>query len=348
MRYVRLGESCGLRVSVVALGTWHLPRLPERDEAGAYRVDYEEFKRVLKRAYDEGLTFIDTANRYHGGISPVPLTHVGNAERLLGRAVRELGLDREELVIATKVGNRMSPGPNGAGLSRKHIMWQIRESLRRLQVDYVDIYYAHLFDPDTPKLETLTTFNDLVRQGLVRYVGMSNVPAHHLVEYAMLAAEWRLEPISVLQYRYNMLDRSIEGDIIPVAKRFGMGLTAYSPLAQGLLAGRYIDFEARKWVVPPLSRATYQDLSSFFTRENLEMLLRLAEFARERGITMAQLAIAWVISMGERVWGIPIVPIVGVSSLSQLEEAIGAAEVRLSHDDLRALDEIVRGPGRAA
>ena len=338
-----MAENCGLKVSVVSLGTWHLPRLPERDEAGAYKIDYEEFKRVLKKAYDEGLTFIDTANRYHGGITPVPLTHVGNAERLLGRAIRELGLDREELVVATKVAGRMSPGPNGAGLSRKHIMWQIRESLKRLQMEYVDVYYAHVFDPDTPKLETLTTFNDLVRQGLVRYLGMSNIPAHHLVEYVMLAREWRLEPIVVLQYRYNLLDRSIERDIIPIAKRFGMGVAAYSPLAQGLLTGKYVDFEAKKWVVPPLSRGTYQDFSRFFTRENLELMMRLNELAREKGITMAQLATAWVINMGERVWGVPIVPIVGVSRLRHLEEAIEAADVKLSHDDLKALDELVSG-----
>ncbi|RLF06243.1 MAG: aldo/keto reductase [Thermoprotei archaeon] len=343
MRHVKLAENCGLKVSVVSLGTWHLPRLPERDEAGAYKIDYEEFKRVLKKAYDEGLTFIDTANRYHGGITPVPLTHVGNAERLLGRAIRELGLDREELVVATKVAGRMSPGPNGAGLSRKHIMWQIRESLKRLQMEYVDVYYAHVFDPDTPKLETLTTFNDLVRQGLVRYLGMSNIPAHHLVEYVMLAREWRLEPIVVLQYRYNLLDRSIERDIIPIAKRFGMGVAAYSPLAQGLLTGKYVDFEAKKWVVPPLSRGTYQDFSRFFTRENLELMMRLNELAREKGITMAQLATAWVINMGERVWGVPIVPIVGVSRLRHLEEAIEAADVKLSHDDLKALDELVSG-----
>lgn len=343
MRFVKLGENCGLKVSIVSLGTWHLPRLPERDEAGAYRVDYEEFKRVLKRAYDEGLIFIDTANRYHGGITPVPLTHVGNAERLLGRAIKELSFDREELVIATKVAGRMSPGPNGAGLSRKHVTWQIGESLRRLQMDYVDVYYAHTFDPDTPKLETLTTFNDLVRQGMVRYLGMSNIPAHHLVEYVVLAREWRLEPIVVLQYRYNLLDRRIEGDIIPIAKRFGMGVAAYSPLAQGLLAGKYVDFEAKRWVIPPLSRGAYQDFSQFFTRENLELMLRLNEFAGERGITMAQLATAWVINVGDKVWGVPIIPIVGVSKLRHLEEAIEAAEVKLSRDDMKALDELVKG-----
>ncbi|MEM2217916.1 MAG: aldo/keto reductase, partial [Thermofilaceae archaeon] len=265
MKYIRLGENCGLRFSLLALGTWHLPRLLEKDEAGAYKIDYEGFKGILRRAYEEGLTFIDTANRYHGGISPVPLTHVGYAERLLGTAIKELNLNREEMVIATKVGVRMSPGPNGEGLSRKHIMWQISESLKRLQMDYIDIYYAHMFDPETPKLETLTTFNDLVRQGLIRYIGMSNIPAHQLVEYIMLSRMNKLEPVTVLQYRYNLLDRSVENDIIPVAKHFGAGLTAYSPLGEGLLTGKYVDFGSKKWVLPSGSRAEYRNLSYMFT-----------------------------------------------------------------------------------
>lgn len=344
MKYVKLGESCGLRVSSLSLGTWHLPRLSEKDEAGAYKIDYEEFKKVLRRAYEEGLTFVDTANRYHGGVSPVPLTHVGNAEKLLGSAIRELKLDREEMVIATKVGVRMSPGPNGEGLSRKHIMWQISESLKRLQMDYVDIYYAHTFDPETPKLETLTTFNDLVRRGLVRYIGMSNIPAHHLVEYIMLAIANKLEPVAVLQYRYNLLDRGVENDVIPVAKRFGLGFTAYSPLGEGLLTGKYVNFESKKWVVPPGSRAEYRDLSQMFTERNLQRLLKLKELAGEQGLTLPQLAIAWLINIGEKVWKIPIVPIIGVTKLQHLEEALTAVDVNLPHDALKAIDEVTRGP----
>lgn len=340
MKYAKLGENCGLKVSLLSLGTWHLPRLSERDEAGAYRVDYEEFKKVLRRAYEEGLTFIDTANRYHGGISPVPLTHVGYAERLLGIALRELNLNREEIVIATKVGVRMSPGPNGEGLSRKHIMWQISESLKRLQMDYVDIYYAHMFDPETPKLETITTFNDLVRRGFVRYIGMSNIPAHQLVEYFMLAIVNKLEPVTVLQYRYNLLDRSVENDVIPVAKRFGAGFTAYSPLGEGLLTGKYVDFELKKWVLPPGSRAEYRNFSHIFTEHNLQLLLRFKELAEGQGLTLSQLAIAWLLNVGEKIWKLPIVPIIGVTRLQHLEEALEAVDINLSYDLLKAVDEI--------
>ncbi|MEM1508542.1 MAG: aldo/keto reductase [Thermofilaceae archaeon] len=340
MKYIRLGENCGLRFSLLALGTWHLPRLLEKDEAGAYKIDYEGFKGILRRAYEEGLTFIDTANRYHGGISPVPLTHVGYAERLLGTAIKELNLNREEMVIATKVGVRMSPGPNGEGLSRKHIMWQISESLKRLQMDYIDIYYAHMFDPETPKLETLTTFNDLVRQGLIRYIGMSNIPAHQLVEYIMLSRMNKLEPVTVLQYRYNLLDRSVENDIIPVAKHFGAGLTAYSPLGEGLLTGKYVDFGSKKWVLPSGSRAEYRNLSYMFTEYNLQLLLRFKELAEEQGLTLSQLAIAWLLNVGEKIWKLPIVPIIGVTRLQHLEEALEATEVNLSYDLLKAIDEI--------
>ena len=344
MRFIRISQNSGLKVSIISLGTWHLPRLPERDEAGAYRIDLEEFRKVLKYAYDNGVVFIDTANRYHGGISPVPLTHVGNAERVLGKTIKDLGIDREELVIATKVAGEMSPGPNGRGLSRKHIMWQIRESLRRLQTDYVDIYYAHIFDPDTPKRETMSTFNDLVHQGLVRYIGMSNIPAYHLVEYIMISEKAGFEPITVLQYRYNILSREIEKEIIPIAKQFGIGIAAYSPLSQGILAGKYIDFESKKWIIPPLSRGTYQKFDRFFTKENLEKILRLAELAKEEGLTLPQLAIAWVINMGEKVWHVPIVPIVGVSKLKHMVEAVEASEVNLTRDVLKVIDEISPPP----
>ena len=343
MKFKKLSPNSGLKVSALCLGTWHLPRLPERDDTGAHLIDESEFKRVLKFAYDNGVIFLDTANRYHGGISPVPLTHVGNAERLLGKLIKELGIDREELVIATKVGNRMSLGPNGAGLSRKHVMWQIRESLKRLQMGYVDIYYMHIHDPDTPKREIMSTFTQLVNLGLIRYIGASNIPAPDLVEMIEVAERLNLEPITVLQYRYNLLERQIEKDIIPIAQRYGIGIAAYSPLAQGLLTGKYVDVEKRKWVIPALSRATYMKsfVKRYLTDKHLEFMLKYIEFAGEKGISPAQLALAWVINM-ERVWKVPIVPIISVSKLKHLEEAIEAIEITLKDDDLKYLDELVK------
>lgn len=341
MRYVRISENSGLKVSQICLGTWHLPRTMERDEYGAYKIDMDEFKRILRYAYDAGLDFIDTANRYHGGISPVPLTHVGNSERVIGLTIKELKLDREELIVATKVGGRMSLGPNGSGLSRKHIMWQVRESLKRLQMDYIDIYYAHIFDSETPKEETLQTFDELVRAGFIRYYGMSNIPAYHLVEYIMLCRGAGFRPISVLQYRYNIIDRGIEEDIIPIAKRFGLGLTVYSPLAEGLLTGKYIDVERGCWVIPELSRASY--MSSFadryFTERNLKIVSDLVKLAESKGITPSQLALSWILQRS-RDLGLTMVPIVGVSRFKHLEEALGALDVSLTGDDMKYIDEL--------
>lgn len=326
-------------VSALSLGTWHLPRLPERDEAGAYKVDIDETRRVLKSAYDLGINFIDTANRYHGGISPVPLTHVGYAERLLGKLIRELGLHRESLVVATKVYGEMAPWPNGRGLSRKHVMWQIRESLSRLEMDYVDIYYAHFYDPETPAREVMSTFNDLVRSGLVRYVGVSNTPPDALVEMELIAERFGYEPIVVLQYRYNLLDRGIERDIVPIARRYGMGIAVYSPLAQGLLAGRYTDPVERKWVIPPGSRAEYAQTSmkDLFTDRNLRIVLGLLDMAKEKGATTAQVALSWVLRRSEEL-GVPLIPIVGVSNVKQLVELVDSINLSLSHDDMRRLD----------
>jgi len=344
LKYVRLSNNSGLKVSALCLGTWHIPRLSEKDEFGVHGIDVDEFRRILRFAYDSGINFIDTANRYHGAIAPVPLTHVGYAEKLLGRLIRELGIDRESLVVSTKVAGEMAPWPNGRGLSRKHVMWQIRESLSRLGLSYIDIYYAHSHDPETPKREVMSTFNDLVRSGYVRYIGMSNIPAHDLVEYEMIAEDLGFEPITVLQYRYNWLERDVERDIIQIAKRFGMGLTAYSPLAQGVLAGRYIDPRERRWAIPDLSRATYySDVKRYFTEENLRRVLAFIEVARSKGVTPAQLAIAWLLKRSE-MDGVPIIPIVGVSRRDQLEELLGGLEVRLGNEDLKHLSEIYSNP----
>ncbi len=337
---MRISHNSGLKVSVLCLGTWYLPRSNTKDSFGIYEVDVDGTKRLLKKVIDAGINFIDTANRYHGAVAPVPLTHVGYVEKLLGKLLKELNVDRESLVIATKVGGDMASWPNGTGLSRKHVMWQIRESLSRLQMSYVDIYYAHRFDPETPKREVMSTFNDLVRMGLVRYIGMSNIPAPDLVEYQMIADEYGYEPITVLQYRYNWLDRSIESDIIPVAKRFGMGLAVYSPLAQGLLTGKYVDVKTGKWVIPPGSRGEISEgLRTMFTDENLKKLIKFVEFAQSKGVTPTQLAIAWILKKSEE-FNTPIIPIIGATKENHIDEAVEALKVNLTSDDMKALDEI--------
>ncbi|MEZ0289577.1 MAG: aldo/keto reductase [Sulfolobales archaeon] len=329
-------------MSVISLGTWHLPRLPERDEAGAHKIDVEEFRRVLKTAYDHGVNFIDTANRYHGGISPAPLSHSGYAETLLGRLLRELGFERESLFIASKVGGQMASWVNGGGLSRKHVMWQIRESLKRLQLEYLDLYYAHIYDPDTPARELLSTFTNLVRSGFVRYIGVSNIPAPYLSELMLLSQHPCYEPVVALQYKYNLLERDIERDIIPIAQRFGAGVVAYSPLAQGFLTGKYYDPVEKKWRVPELSRATYSKslIERYFIDKYLVFMSEYIELAKSLGITPAQLALAWILKRSEDL-KIPIVPIIGVSNTQQLLEAIESLEVKIDQSTMRHIDELV-------
>ena len=208
---------------------------------------------------------------------------------------------------------------SSASKSRKNLIASLDQSLQRMGLDYVDIYYMHIHDPDTPKREIMSTFTQLVNLGLIRYIGASNIPAPDSVEMIEVAERLNLEPIAVLQYRYNLLERQIEKDIIPIAQRYGIGIAAYSPLAQGLLTGKYVDIEKRKWVIPALSRATYMKsfVKRYLTDKNLEFMLKYIEFAGEKGISPAQLALAWVVNM-ERVWKVPIVPIISVSKLKHL------------------------------
>ena len=339
MRYVKLGWS-GVKVSQICLGTWHLPPLREKDEYGVYKVDVEETRRIIKRAIDLGINFIDTANVYHGTMSGPDYIHAGNAERILGDILK--GYDRESLVIATKVRWRMAPWPNGEGLSRKHIRWQIRESLKRLGTSYVDLYQIHWPDPDTPKIETLRALNELIEWGLVNYIGESNHPAHDIVEFMELAERYNLEPFTTMQEIYNILVRDIERDKIPVAKRYGMAILAYSPLAQGVLTGKYVDFNNRKWITPSDSRAAISSgLQGYFNDRNLRVLLELNEIAKSKGATLSQVSLAWLIGMQERL-GVTIIPIIGVTRMEQLEDNLGSLNVKLSQDDFNRIEEALK------
>ena len=344
MKYVRLGWS-GTKVSQICLGTWHLPPSRELDEYGVMKVDEDLALRIMRRAYDLGVNFIDTANRYHGVQAPVDLNHVGNSERIVGRFLRTV--DRESVVVATKVRGQMAPWPNGEGLSRKHIMWQVRESLRRLGTDYIDLYQIHWPDPDTPKEETLRALADLVRRGLVLYTGVSNHRAHDVVEFMEMSEKINFEGFVSMQERYNLVDREIEADgRLEVARNYGLALLAYSPLAQGVLSGKYYDFKEGRWAVPEMSRASYiPEVSKRYFNERVARVLRaLKEVADSKGVTMSQAALAWLIRRGEDV-GVTIIPIVGATKVEHVEEAVEAVEVRLSDDDMKALEEAAQQGG---
>jgi aryl-alcohol dehydrogenase-like predicted oxidoreductase len=331
MKYVNLGNS-GLKVSQVCLGSWHLPRLKERDEYGVLKVDVEETKKVVKIAFDQGINFIDTANRYHGAMTPVDFNHLGNAEKILGEVLKDY--ERESFVIATKVGGQMAQWVNGQGLSRKHIFWQIRESLRRLRLEYVDVYLIHVPDKETPPLETLIALNDLVKIGKVHYIGSSNLSPEEIISFMELSKEYKLSGFVTIQEVYNLINRTIELTKIPLARKYNFTVMAYSPLAQGILSEKYLKG------IPEGSRATYSSgLRETLTKRDLKAIEELSEIAKEKGISLSQLAIAWILSK-QKSLGINVVPIIGVSSSQQLVENIQALDVSLSDDEIKRTEEV--------
>ncbi|MGC8636361.1 MAG: aldo/keto reductase [Thermoprotei archaeon] len=329
MKYVYVR---GLEVSAISYGTWHLPVSPETYPDGVHKVDVETSTKIIKRAIDLGINFFDTANTYVGTVSDTPAhyPHSGTSERILGDVLK--GYERESLVVATKVRARMAGFPNGEGLSRKHIRWQIRESLARLNMNYVDIYYIHWRDDHVPHEETLSVLNDLVHEGLVHYLGISNHPAQDMIDFQETAERKNLEKFSIMQEAYNMLQRGIEQSKVPVARQHGMALAAYVPLAQGVLAGRYLGG------VPQGSRATLEKGLVNFVEATKEKVRRLKEIADSKGIKLSQLALAWLMNID---LGITVVPLIGATSVEELEEDVDAVNVSLSRDDMKAIDEIL-------
>ncbi|MGC8635760.1 MAG: aldo/keto reductase [Thermoprotei archaeon] len=331
MEYISLGNS-GLKVSKLCLGTWHLPPSKERDQFGVLKVDEELTKKIVQRAVDLGINFFDTANIYHGTMQGVDPAHAGNSERILGESLE--GYDRESLVIATKVLGRVAEHANGAGLSRKHVNWQIKESLKRLKTSYIDVYQMHRPDPSTPIEETLETFSDLVRQGLVNYVGESYFDPVDIADMVQISASMHLPFIS-MQEPYNLIERGIETEKFWLAKKYGLGIMAYIPLAQGVLTGKYENG------IPPMSRAEYVSEIGrrYLTPQTLEAVKELGEMAREKGVSSSQLSLAWILKQSE-INGITIVPIIGATKVEHLEDNVGALDVKLSSDDMKRLDEI--------
>jgi aryl-alcohol dehydrogenase-like predicted oxidoreductase len=244
------------------------------------------------------------------------------------------GHERESFVIATKVGSEMTPWENGKGLSRKHIMWQIGESLKRLQMDHVDVYLMHAPDPETPHLETLKAMDDLVSSGKVHYLGSSNHSQEEVVDFMQLASDHELHKLVTLQEGYSLLHREIEKTMVPTAKRYGLSIMAYSPLAEGMLSEKYLSG------IPSQARASYSSkLRESITEDRLKVIIELSDFAKSKGASLPQLALAWILKK-QATLDVTIVPIIGVSSTAQLLENLGAAEVKLSDEEMAAVEEI--------
>lgn len=314
MLHRRLGRS-GLKISEIAYGNWITH--------GA-QIDQEQALACTRAALDAGITTFDTADAYADT----------RAEEVLGLALA--GVRRESVEVLTKLYWPTGPGANERGLSRKHVMEAAHASLRRLGTDYIDLYQAHRYDEETPLEETLRAFDDLVRQGKVLYVGVSEWTADQIRRALEIADSMGLDRIVSNQPQYNMLRRTIESDVVPLCEPEGIGQIVYQPLAQGVLAGKYLPGQQ-----PPAgSRATDATGSEFIERllydDLLERVQRLKPLAADAGLSLAQLSIAWVLQQP----GIS-AAIVGGSRPEQLADSAAAAGVKLDPDLLEAIDTIL-------
>jgi aryl-alcohol dehydrogenase-like predicted oxidoreductase len=319
MRYNTLGRT-GLLVSELCLGT-----MTFGGSEGMWRqigeVQQSEADGLVKAAVDAGINFIDTANIYSEGLS----------EEITGRAIRNLGLARNDLVIATKVFGRMGKGPNAVGASRSHVLDQCKESLRRLAIDHIDLYQIHGFDEATPIEETLEALDVLVRHGHVRYVGVSNWAAWQVAKALGIAERRHLAPIRTLQSYYTLAGRDIEREIVPMLKSESVGLMVWSPLAGGLLSGKY---DRRNEATADGRRATF-DFPPVDRVRAYAAIDAMWPIANARNVTVAQVAIAWLLHQA-----VVTSVIIGAKRVEQLAENIGAVDVELSAEDLHSLDAV--------
>jgi aryl-alcohol dehydrogenase-like predicted oxidoreductase len=314
MDQVRLGGT-GLHVSRVCLGMMSYGNDSDRpwvlDEAAA--------EPIIRRAVEGGITFFDTADVYSGGASEVA------TGRLVGKLLR-----RDEVVIATKVNGQMTPGPNGRGLSRKHILSGIDASLQRLGMDYVDLYQIHRWDPLTPIEETMEALHDVVRAGKARYIGASSMYAWQFARAQHAAERNGWTRFVSMQNHYNLLYREEEREMIPFCIDEGVGIIPWSPLARGWLTGTRARGGERR--TTRAETDAFQD--TLYGEADFDVVDRLDEVAAERGVAPAQLALAWMLHKP----GIT-APIVGATKLEHLEDALAAAELEVSADEIARLEE---------
>ncbi len=321
MEYRTLGCS-GVKVSSLCLGTMTFGEADDTSFMHGVGVDAPTSFRILDRAVDTGVNFIDTADIYGQD---------GLTERLLGEWFKR-SKRRNEVVLATKFGMPTGPGPNAVGASRHAIIHAVENSLRRLQTDRIDLYQVHLQDYATPEEETLRALDDLVRSGKVLYLGASNYTAHRLVESVMLSRLLRLERFVTLQAQYNLICRDIEREHIPAIQRHGLGLLPWSPLGGGFLAGKYVQKQP-----PPsgtrLAKWT-QRLAQFDTPRHWAILSAIRLIAQERSVNAATVSLAWLLHQ-------PAVSsvVIGTRNLRQLDDNLAAATFSLSTEEMALLNE---------
>ncbi|KAB5589302.1 Aryl-alcohol dehydrogenase [Ceratobasidium theobromae] len=332
MTYTRLGRS-GLKVSRIILGlmSYGTP------EWQAWVLNEEEGLKHIKAAYDAGIQTFDTANVYSNGLSEI----------ILGKAIKKFNLPRDEIVVMTKLYFPVAKTYGGApniggtdaeldaagfvnqyGLGRKHIFESIKSSLERLQLDYVDVLQCHRFDPNTPIAETMQALHDVVKAGYARYIGMSSCYAYQFHAMQNYAIANNLTPFISMQNHYSLVYREEEREMMPTLKMFGVGATPWSPLARGRLARPLSQQTARS------NKDTWMGVSNKYSEAENEIINRVEALATAKGVSMAQISVAWMLSKDEVA-----APIVGVTNWNNLEDLVGAVHVKLTAEEIKSLEE---------
>lgn len=318
MKYNLLGNT-GLLVSELCLGTMTFGGKGRFAHIG--QLEQDAVNQLVKASVDAGINFIDTANVYSEGLS----------EELTGRSIKQLGLHRDDLVIATKVRGAMGEGPNNVGLTRKHILQQVDQSLKRLGTDYIDLYQMHSYDALTPIEETIRTFETLVQSGKVRYIGCSNIAAWQLMKALSFSEYNNLSGFVSLQAYYTIAGRDLEREIVPLLLDQKVGLLVWSPLAGGLLSGKY----GRNIEGPDGSRRKSFDFPPVNMHKAYDVLDALHPMAGEKGISVAQLSLAWLLHQK-----VVTSVIIGAKDIDQLNDNMKSVDVKLSEEDLKKLDDV--------
>ncbi|CAF1488646.1 unnamed protein product [Rotaria magnacalcarata] len=324
MPYVRLGNT-GVQVSRICLGMMTYGSTTWRE----WVLEEQEARPFVKRALELGINFFDTADMYSLGVS----------EEITGRALNDMAI-REEIVVATKVFHQMAEGPNRKGLSRKHIFEACEASLKRLNMDYIDLYQIHRFDKETPIEETMEALNDLVRSGKVRYIGASSMYAWQFAKAQHIAEKNGWTKFVTMQNHYNLVYREEEREMNPLCLDQGVGLIPWSPLARGFLTGNRTKTDLSK-ENNETSSATKRALTDAFGHQlyyadsDFEIVERLKIVAEKKQVKPAQLALAWILSKP----GV-CTPIIGASKMYQLEEAVAATSIKLSDEEIKTLEEL--------
>jgi aryl-alcohol dehydrogenase (NADP+) len=314
MQYAILG-SAGVKVSKICLGCMSF------GNDNAWKLELDEARPLVEKAIDLGINFFDTANVYS----------LGRSEEITGECLKGY---RDDIVVATKVWDAMGKGPNDSGLSRFHVMKQIKASLRRLQTDHIDLYQIHRWDYKSPIEETMMTLNDIIRQGMARYIGASSMFAWQFLSALNVSEKLGLEKFVSMQNHYSLVYREEEREMIPLCKERGIAVIPWSPLARGFLTGKYKRDETPKSLRYENERMDGHNLLAdrYFRPEDFDIVETVVTVAKEKDVSPSQIAIAWLLHRGITA------PIIGATKIEHIEEAVEALEIKLDSDDMKRLE----------